>query len=174
MSTTLATEPSRCHAAPNGRPVPRRLTPDDRGAVLDHLLRLDDADRRLRFMQASTDGLIAGYVARIDFSGSACFGCFDDAGELVALAEGLACEASAPRCVEAALSTDAGWRQCGLARLGFAALEAWCSGRGVERIVLHCDARNTAMRRLLHAMAAVTTVEDGEVDAVVRPSHALH
>jgi len=174
MSMTLAAVPSRRRAAPNGYREPVRLTPDDRPAVLRHLLRLDAADRRLRFMQASTDGAIAGYVARIDFSASACFGCFDDAGELVSLAEGLACGANARRCVEAAMSTDARWRQHGLARLGFEALEAWCSVRGVERIVLYCDARNTAMRHLLRSMAAVTKVEDGEVDAVVRPNHALH
>jgi GNAT superfamily N-acetyltransferase len=174
MSMTLAAVASPRRAV-SGRPlVPVRLTWRDRTAVLDHLVRLDADDRRLRFMQALTDAAIAGYVARIDFSASTCFGCFDDAGGLVALAEGLPCDANPLRCVEAALSTDAGWRQRGLARLGFEALEAWCSERGVERIVLRCDARNTAMRRLLRSMAATTTVEDGEVDAVVRPERALH
>jgi GNAT superfamily N-acetyltransferase len=174
MSMTLAAVPSRRRAAPSSPLVPLRLTSHDCAAVLGHLLRLDAADRRLRSMQALTEGAIAGYVARIDFSASACFGCFDDACELVALAKGLACDVKPVRCVEAALSTDVGWRQRGLARLGFEAFEAWCSDRGVERIVLHCDARNTAMHRLLRSMAATTTVEDGQVDAVVRPHHALH
>lgn len=174
MSTTLAAVRSPRRTAPGNPRLPVRLTVHDRAAVLGHLLRLDAVDRRSRFMQMPTDDAIASYVARIDFGAAACFGCFDDAGELVALAEGLACDANPLRCVEAALSTDAGWRQRGLARLGFEALQAWCSDRGVERIVLHCDARNTAMRRLLRSMAAATTVEGGEVDAVVRPSHALH
>lgn len=174
MSTTLTASPSRCAGAQSTTPVPRRLTSLDRIAVLGHLVRLDAVDRRLRFMQVSTDEAIAGYVARIDFGASACFGCFDEAGDLVALAEGLPCEADSPRCVEAALSTDAAWRQRGLARIGFGALVAWCLDRGVERIVLCCDARNVAMRRLLRSVAASTTVEDGEVDAVVRPRRAVH
>ena len=135
--------------------------------MLDHLLRLDDDDRRMRFLQTTTDSTIAAYVSRIDFAESACFGSFDREGRLAALTEGLPYRAGGTRCVEAAFSTDKEWRHRGLARLGFDALQVWCSVSGVEQVVLHCDARNAPMRGLLRAVDATTQVDGFEIDASV-------
>ena len=170
--------PALFHAMPCARPCglldasPVRLTAYHRDAVLDHFLRLGDDDRRMRFLQTPTDATLAAYVAGIDFATSACFGSFDLDGRLVALTEGLPYGAGAARCVEAAFSTDAAWRHRGLARLGFEALQTWCSVSEVEHVVLHCDARNAPMRGLLRAVAATTQVDGGEIDASVAVPHA--
>ena len=166
---TNALSRTQPHATPSGllNASPARLTAWHRNAVLDHLLRLGDDDRRMRFQQMATDSTIAAYVSKIDFAESACFGSFDRERRLVALTEGLPYRASGARCIEAAFSTDKEWRHHGLARLGFDALQVCCSVSGVEHVVLHCDARNAPMRGLLRAVDATVQVDGVEIDASV-------
>ena len=177
MNRSLAAATARRHCTdrPHVRPNFIRLHAGDRAAILDHLLRLDGEARRMRFMQASADAALAAYVERIDFLDAICLGAFDDDGRLVALVEGLPYRNGMHVCVEAAFSTDAEHRRRGLARSGYDQLKARCQALGIDRIVVHCCARNTAMRRLLQAVEAVAQVEGGEVDATVRlPTSVAH
>lgn len=162
-------EPLVADHCPDARSAPlwlapaRRLAGQDRAAVVAHLLRLSPEDRRMRFLRAMTDASIAAYADRLDLDEAACFGFLDAKGAVVALGEALPLGLDG---VEAAFSTDAGWRSVGLARALFAAMTPWAAGVGRTRIVLHCDARNRAMRALLRSVEATVEVAGGEVDAV--------
>lgn len=153
-------------AMPEG---PRRLEERDRPAVLAHLQRLGDEDRRLRFLQTTTDEMLQAYVSRLCFDSAPCFGFFDAAGSLIALAEGLPDADEELRSLEAAFTTDAGWRRRGLASTLFDTLKQQLAARGGSEIVLHCDARNRPMRGLLLRVDAVIEVDGSEVHAVWRP-----
>ena len=126
----------------------------------------------MRFCQHATDNALERYVAEIDFESSRCFGALDSSGTLIALTEAIPFQSNGIRCLEAAFSTDAGWRCRGLARAGLEAAQAWARSEGIERIILHCDARNAAMRGLLRSIDAEVSVDRFEVDATLFPRAA--
>ena len=111
-----------------------------------------------------------GYVARIDFSKAMCFGIFDAEGNLVACAEGIPYRFGDQLLAEAAFSTDEGWRKTGLARKLCESLGEHATGAGVDRVVLHCHRRNTPMRGLLRAIDAVTSFDEGDLEAEWDPT----
>lgn len=155
MRTTNARRP--------GPHEPCRLTDIDRAAVRDHLLGLSEHDRQLRFCQHMTDAALSSYVDRIDFDVDVCLGVFGDADRLVALAQGFQYTDSGCHTMEAAFSTDAGWRRRGLAALLLAELTEDALRRGIKRVVALCMAGNHPMRALLRAVGAACTVDDDDV-----------
>ena len=134
-------------------------------AALAHFLRLSETDRHMRFLQFMSDQAIDGYVSQIDFSKAICFGMFDADQRLIAMAEALPYRAGTRSMAEAAFSTDEGWRRHGLARRLCESLGEHARSTGVDRVVLHCHRRNAAMRGLLRAIDAVTTIDDGDLEA---------
>lgn len=151
---------------------PRRLTDSDRAAVRAHLLGLSDDDRQLRFCQQMSDAALRAYADRIDFAAEVCLGVFDDAGRLVAFAQGFAYDSRGVNTLEAAFSTDAGWRRRGLAALLLAELTDHALRLGVGRVIALCLAANHPMRALLRAVGAACTVDDGEVLGELRLARA--
>jgi len=148
----------------------RRLEDGDRPAALAHFLRLSEADRHMRFLQVMSDHAIDTYVRQIDFSKAMCFGVFDAEDKLVAFAEGIPYHTGARLMIEAAFSTDEGWRRNGLARKLCESLGEHATSAGVDRVVLHCHRRNAPMRALLRAMDAVTTFDEGDLEAEWDPT----
>lgn len=161
----------RIRAASDGSlAAPARLDDGDRPAALAHFLRLSEADRRMRFLQLMPDHAIDAYVTRIDFSKAMCFGIFDAEGGLVAFAEGIPYRAGARLMVEAAFSTDERWRRNGLARKLCESLGEYATSVGVDRVILHCHRRNAPMRALLRAIDAVTSFDEGDLEAEWDPT----
>ena len=150
--------------------APTRLGDGDRPAVLAHFLRLSEADRHMRFLQVMSDHAIDTYVRQIDFSKAMCFGVFDAEDKLVAFAEGIPYRAGARLMIEAAFSTDEGWRRNGLARKLCESLGEHATSVGVDRVVLHCHRRNAPMRGLLRAIDAVTNFDEGDLEAEWDPT----
>ena len=61
-----------------GQAVPvRELHAGYREAILNHLLQLNEEDRRLRFGTQTPDEVIAHYVEGLDFNKDVVFGVFD-------------------------------------------------------------------------------------------------
>jgi len=161
----------RIGAASEGSPaVPTRLADDDRPATLAHFLRLSEADRHMRFLQVMPDQAVDAYVAQIDFSKAICFGVFDAAGALVAFAEAIPYLEGGRLKAEAAFSTDEAWRRNGLAGKLCEALGEATTRAGVDRVVLHCHRRNAPMRGLLRSIDAVTTFDEGDLEAEWNPT----
>jgi hypothetical protein len=116
-------------------------------------------------MRAMSDGEIESFVAAVDFSAATRLGLLTSEGALVALAEGF------PYRVETNRHGGGLFDRCRLAqaRIGDPTLprhgvEGY--GHGIARLVLQCDSRNTAMRRLLRTMNGETCEESGEITAV--------
>ena len=150
--------------------APTRLADGDRGAALAHFLRLSEADRQMRFLQVMPDQAIDAYVTRIDFSKAICFGMFDAEDRLVAFAEAIPYRAGTRLLAEAAFSTDESWRRNGLARRLCDSLGEHARSVGIDRVVLHCHRRNAPMRGLLRAIDAVTSFDDGDLEAEWDPT----
>jgi RimJ/RimL family protein N-acetyltransferase len=150
--------------------APTRLDDGDRPAALAHFLRLSEADRHMRFLQVMPDRAIDGYVGQIDFSKAICLGIFDAGDRLVAFAEATPYRAGPRLVAEAAFSTDEGWRRNGLARRLCDSLGEHARSAGVDRVVLHCHRRNAPMRALLRAIDAVTSFDEGDLEAEWDPT----
>ena len=87
----------------------------DAARIEHHLLRLDPADRSLRFAAGVvTDDTIRRYVKGIRFGHDAVLGVVDAGGELVAFAHGCVYSVGKRARVEVAFSVDAGRRGQGI------------------------------------------------------------
>jgi GNAT superfamily N-acetyltransferase len=150
--------------------TPRRLTTSDRPAILNHLLRLSDGDRQMRFCRAVNDDGIRAYAGLINVDRDIGIGIFDRQASLVALVQGFAYEQDGLSIMEAAFSTDEAMRRRGLATLLFAEITDHALATGVDRVLAQCLAENRPMRTLLHAVGATCKVEDGEVIGHLRPT----
>jgi GNAT superfamily N-acetyltransferase len=143
-----------------------QLGESDRDRLREHLQRLDPDDRRMRFMRTMSDPELKAFVAALDFAAAKRLGLLNREGEIVALAEGFAFGVGTRTDMEVAFSTDAAWRRCGLATRLFHDMAQLARERGIDRLVLQCDRRNIAMRRVLKAVDAETREESGEITAV--------
>ena len=150
--------------------LPRRLSASDQHAIVNHLLRLSDGDRQMRFCRAVNDDGIRAYAERINFERDISIGILDQQENLVALVQGFAYEQDGLGIMEAAFSTDEAMRRQGLASLLFAEITDYALAAGVDRVLTQCRAENRPMRTLLHSVGATCTVEDGEVMGHLSPS----
>lgn len=150
--------------------APRRLGPSDRRAILDHLLRLSEGARQMRFCHVLNNDGVRNYSEQIHFEQDICIGVFDRHGNLVALVQGFVYEANGARLMEAAFSTDEAMRRRGLGTLLFAEITDCALAAGVDRVIAQCLAGNRPMRMLLLAAGATCAVEDGEVVGHLRPA----
>ena len=154
--------------------APRRLGPTDRRAILNHLLRLSDGARQMRFCHVLNDDGVRAYAEQIDFERDVCIGVFDRQENLVALVQGFTYEESGVCLMEAAFSTDEAVRRRGLGTLLFAEITDCALTAGVERVIAQCLAGNRPMRMLLRAAGATCEVEDGEVIGHLYPATMVH
>jgi RimJ/RimL family protein N-acetyltransferase len=116
-----------------------------RPLIRDHLLRLSNEDRQLRFFTHLTDFMITRYAMElISFKRDIVFGEILD-GKLIGMAsisniEGVGCEA--------AFSIDEDQRGTGLARELMRAIINRCRSLGVNKICMSCLRRNIKMQAL--------------------------
>ena len=133
----------------------RRLWRSDQPAFRDHLLRLDEHSRHLRFGGGVSDAFLRQYAEHCFGKGDLVFGAFVD-GELRGAAELRSNEAiwseQAPfnRHIhaEAAFSVENGFRKRSIGEKLFRRVTEAARNHGVEVIEIVCMPENQAMRRL--------------------------
>jgi GNAT superfamily N-acetyltransferase len=139
----------------------RPLTSSELPNYLDHLLRLDSADRRMRFGFPIGDTGIRAHVQRIDLRTGHILALFDDDLDVVAAAHiGQAGDDVA----EFALSVDREWRGRGVGSELFARVVSWARNRGIRQAIVHCLNENQAMRHIVRKAGARMTVAAGEIE----------
>jgi RimJ/RimL family protein N-acetyltransferase len=141
----------------------QRLGGNARDAYLEHLLRLEGEDLRLRFGAPMSAESIAAYVDRIDFDRDTIFGVHGDGLRLVgaahlAIAEGLA---------ELGLSVIAEARRKGVGGALIARAFEHARNRAMPRLYMHCLAENAGMVRLARRAGMDLVLEAGDADAHV-------
>lgn len=129
----------------------RGLSPRDVQQHQDHLQRLTPEDRRLRFHSAISDGAIADYTHRVDWSHAYIFGIFVDGilrgvGELVRIDDTNEGELS--------VSVESEFQKAGLGRILTRALVVAGRKLGLRRIRMLYVRENHRMKALAHNLGA--------------------
>lgn len=161
--------PAPAKAAANARWVPiRPLQARHAGRVLEHLQRLGERDRYLRFGYAAGDEQIARYVEQLDFSRDELFGIFNRRLDLVALAHLAYLNGSSPQAAEFGVSVAHGSRGRGYGDRLFDHAALHARNRGVDHLLVHALTENTAMLRIVRNAGACIERDGPESRAWVR------
>lgn len=169
MCETSTPGPKRSSSASVWLANVRALTREDLPLFMDHLLRLEDPCRRLRFGGIATDTFIRDYAMRVDFDNTAVLGCLVDA-ELVGAAELRSLDARWSNAAEAAFSVEKAWRSRGIGTALMAGLIRQAGDLGVDRLFMSCHAFNRPIQRIAERFAAKLSFEgpDCTADIAVR------
>jgi GNAT superfamily N-acetyltransferase len=139
----------------------KRLSGVDRPALLAHFLRLDDADRRLRFGSARSDASLAEYVESLDFDRDAVFGVFTDD---LALA-GVAHVAVSPESAELGVSVLPTARGKGVGTALFERANLFARTHFIRAMFTHCLIENRAMMHIAKKSGMTIVTDSGEASA---------
>jgi RimJ/RimL family protein N-acetyltransferase len=135
----------------------------------DHLLRLDEYSRRMRFGMATDDQFIDNYASRINDMQSLVYGFYVD-GEMRGAAElrhiGEAWRPDA----EAAFSVEKEHQNRGVGAELLGRVIRAARNRGIGRIYMNCLAENQRMQHLARKYEAELHFDHGEVVGKVVPS----
>jgi len=165
--------PSQPYKAGQAVPV-RELHAGHRTEILNHLLQLNDEDRRLRFGTQTPDEVISHYVERLDFNKDNVFGVFDDDLRLI----GMAHLAYLPETQGQARSAEFGVSVLPEGRsqgLGTALLQrsaVHSRNTRIETLFVHCLANNKAMMHLAQKAGMRVEYAYGDADAYLKLSPA--
>ena len=140
----------------------RSLTTSELPKYLEHLLRLDSTDRRMRFGFAIGDTGIREHVQRIDLRTDYILALFDDDLDVVAAAH--MARARDDDLAEFAFSVDREWRSCGVGCELFNRTVLWARNRGIRQAILYCLYENQAIRQLARQAGVQMTVDAGEIE----------
>lgn len=163
----VAPAPSKAGVGARWVPI-RSLKARHAARVLDHLQRLDEHDRYLRFGHAASDEQIARYVEQLDFVRDELFGVFNRKLELVAMAHLAYMDGSSPRAAEFGVSVARGSRGRGYGDRLFDHAALHARNRGVDRLLVHALTENTAMLRIVRNAGACIERDGAESRAWVR------
>ncbi len=148
----------------------RRLWRSDQPAFRDHLLRLDEASRHLRFGGGVSDAFLAQYAEHCFGKGDLVFGAFVDgalrgAAELRSNAAIWSEQAPFNRHIRAvaAFSVESESRKQGLGEKLFRRIAEAARNHGVEVIEIVCLPENVPMRRLAAKFKAEFTFDDNQL-----------
>ena len=140
----------------------RSLTTSELPKYLEHLLRLDSTDRRMRFGFAIGDTGIREHVQRIDLRSDYILALFDDDLDVVAAAH--MARGRDDNVAEFAFSVDREWRSCGVGCELFNRTVLWARNRGIRQAILYCLHENQAIRQLARQAGVQMTVDAGEIE----------
>ncbi len=146
--------------------IVRRLGRGERGLLLDHLLRLDAGDRRLRFGGHASDERVRAYCAGLDWSRSVVLG-HVVAGELRAAGELRLIDGARPRAAEIAVSVEAPFRGRGLGTELCRRLVVRARNRFVGKVHMLCLLDNRHVQRIARGLGGELTFHPGEVEAEI-------
>ncbi len=149
----------------------RKLLPTESLVFRDHLLRLDQDSRRLRFANSVPDDYIATYAMKAADAGSLVYGFFEK-GHLRAAGELKRASAFWGRSAEAAFSVESGYTNHGLASELMGLIIRSARNRGVKHLVLSCLAENSPMQAIARKYASELQIDHGDVVADIMPSRA--
>jgi RimJ/RimL family protein N-acetyltransferase len=135
----------------------------------NHLLRLDEHSRKMRFGMAVNDRFIEDYASRISDLQSVVYGCFVEdemrgAAELRHIGEAWSSDA------EAAFSVEEEYQNRGVGAEFLGRIIRAARNRGVGRIYMNCLSENLKMQRLARKYEAELHFDHGEVVGKVIPS----
>lgn len=135
--------------------------PHEMALYRDHLLRLDDADRRLRFGARRDDAAIYAYVSSLRPSADVVLAHFGNDLEVLGAAH---IALTAARVAEFAFSVEASRRGSGIGAALFSRAILFARNRGTRTAVVYCLAANRAMRILARnaAMSVDSAAGDSE------------
>ena len=139
----------------------RSLTTSELPKYLEHLLRLDSTDRRMRFGFAIGDTGIREHVQRIDLRSDYILALFDDDLDVVAAAHIVRARDDL---AEFAFSVDREWRSRGVGCELFNRTVLWARNRGIRQAILYCLYENHAIRQLARQAGVQMTVDAGEIE----------
>jgi GNAT superfamily N-acetyltransferase len=162
---------SQSHEAATGAPVVpiRSLGPRHGERIAQHLKALDRQDRYLRFGYAATDEHIQRYVDGLDFARDDIFGIYNRKLELIAMAHlAFAPEPAHPSCAEFGVSVLKKARGRGLGTRLFLRAAVRARNEGVQMLLIHALAENTAMIQIARKSGAVLERAGSETDAYLR------
>ena len=175
MHNKLANDhlPSKPYTAGQAVPV-RELHAGYRAEILNHLLQLNDEDRRLRFGTQTPDEVISHYVEHLDFNKDVVFGVFDLDLKLI----GMAHLAYMPeikgqaRAAEFGVSVLPEGRGQGLGTALLQRSAVHSRNTRIETLYVHCLANNKAMMHLAQKAGMRVEYAYGDADAYLKLSPA--
>jgi GNAT superfamily N-acetyltransferase len=141
-----------------------RLTEAARRNLLEHFLRLDTEDIRLRFGLPLGSDAIAAYVKGINFDTDAVFGVYEDELGLAAAAH----VAFGADGAELGISVLPGHRSRGIGSALFARAVEHARNRFVTRMYMHCLSENAAMMHIARKSGMNICVDTGEAEAFLK------
>lgn len=167
-------------AKPQARPsvLVKELRERDRMRVLKHFLRLESADRLLRFGSILSDERIADYVAKIDFTRDMVYGVYNRVFKLVGVGHlGFAPKDSAPvkqpattkdRVAELGISVSKTVRGRGVGSKLFERAAIHCRNNDIDTLYMHCLSSNQTMMHIARKAGMEIQRDYGEADAYLR------
>jgi RimJ/RimL family protein N-acetyltransferase len=154
-----------------GQAVPvRELHAGYREQILNHLLQLNDEDRRLRFGTQTPDEVIRHYVEHLDFNKDAIFGVFDLDLRLIAMAHlaYLPEQKGQARSAEFGVSVLPEGRGQGLGTALLQRSAVHSRNTRIETLYVHCLANNKAMMHLAQKAGMTVEYAYGDADACLK------
>jgi GNAT superfamily N-acetyltransferase len=135
----------------------------------DHLLRLDEESRRLRFCMGVDDEFIKKYTSQSNVYDNITYGFFVG-NEMYAAAELRMIGDSWSGLAEAAFSVEREFQDSGIGTELFGRLIVTARNHGVNRLYISCLASNRKMQRIAKKYEAELTFDHGEVVGRLRTS----
>ena len=171
MHNKLASKhsPGKPYSARQAVPI-RELHAGHAKEILQHLLRLNDGDRRLRFGTQTSDEVITRYVGGLDFNKDAIFGIFDLNLKLI----GMAHLAYLPevkghaRAAEFGVSVLPEGRSQGFGTALLQRSAVHARNTRIETLYVHCLTSNKAMMHLAQKAGMSIEYAHGDADAYLK------
>jgi RimJ/RimL family protein N-acetyltransferase len=171
MHNKLASKhsPGKPYSARQAVPI-RELHAGHAKEILQHLLRLNDGDRRLRFGTQTSDEIIGRYVGGLDFNKDAIFGIFDLNLKLI----GMAHLAYLPevqghvRAAEFGVSVLPEGRSQGYGTALLQRSAVHSRNTRIETLYVHCLSNNKAMMHLAQKAGMSVEYAFGDADACLK------
>ncbi len=161
--------PTKPYTAGQAVPV-RELHAGYRQEVLNHLLQLDEDDRRLRFGTHTPDEVIERYVEGLDFNRDVVFGIFDLDLKLIGMAHlaYLPALKGRARSAEFGVSVLPEGRAQGLGAALLQRAAVHSRNTRIETLYVHCLANNKAMMHLAQKAGMRVEYAYGDADAYLK------
>ena len=133
----------------------------DRDLVLAHLLRLNSADRYMRFFAVVNDDVITAYVNdAVNFKYHEGYGIFsEDRTKLIAFAHLVPIKVNKDYEAELGISVDREYRSLGLAKKLMDRVIVHCNAANINRLYMSCLHNNSTMQHIARSAGLKVVVD---------------